>query len=74
MFSGRSRPIRLSTSGSSRRPAVIILERVLRDLPTGLPQSAPPVTFMPSDVGEYRIEIKQLYGKQKGEAVLHVPQ
>jgi hypothetical protein len=53
---------------------VIILERVLRDLPTGLPQSAPPVTFMPADVGEYRIEIKQLYGKQKGEAVLHVPQ
>ncbi|HEY4119641.1 MAG TPA: hypothetical protein VGM56_17350 [Byssovorax sp.] len=50
----------------------VIVERVLRDLPTGKPQSAPPVTFTASGDGEYKIEIKQLYGKQKGDAVLHV--
>ncbi|HVY45992.1 MAG TPA: hypothetical protein VHB21_08940 [Minicystis sp.] len=50
----------------------VIVERVLRELPTGMPQSAPPVTFTASGDGEDRIEIKQLYGKQKGEAVLHV--
>ena len=51
----------------------IIIERVLRDLPTGKPQSAPPVTFMAAAAGAYKIEIKQLYGKQRGEATLHVP-
>lgn len=50
----------------------IIVERVLRDLPTGKPQSAPPVEFSASSAGEYKIEIKQLYGKQKGSAVLRV--
>lgn len=49
-----------------------IVERVLRELPTGMPQSAPAVTFTVSASGEYKIEIKQLYGKQKGEALLHV--
>jgi hypothetical protein len=50
----------------------IIVERVIRDLPTGKPQSAPPVAFTPSASGEYRIEIKQIQGKLRGEAVLHV--
>ncbi len=50
----------------------IIVERVIRDLPTGLPQSASPVVFTPSAPGEYRIEIKQIQGKLKGEAVLRV--
>lgn len=49
-----------------------IIERVLRELPTGMPQSAPPVMFTVSTAGEYKIEIKQLYGKQKGDAVLRV--
>jgi hypothetical protein len=49
-----------------------IVERVLRELPTGMPQSAPPVSFTVSSAGEYKIEIKQLYGKQKGDAVLRV--
>ena len=49
-----------------------IIERVLRDLPTGMPQSAPPVSFTVSMAGEYKIDIKQLYGKQKGDAVLRV--
>ncbi|MCC6553409.1 MAG: hypothetical protein IT372_10370 [Polyangiaceae bacterium] len=50
----------------------VIVERVLRELPTGEPQSAPPVEFSASAGGEYKLEIRQLYGKQKGEAVLRV--
>jgi hypothetical protein len=50
----------------------VIVERVIRDLPTGRPQSAPPVTFTASAAGEYRVEIKQLQGKQKGEAILRI--
>ena len=49
-----------------------ILERVLRELPTGQPQSAPPIQFTASATGDYKIEIKQLYGKARGDAVLHV--
>jgi hypothetical protein len=50
----------------------VIVERVLRDLPTGKPQSAPPVEFTASAVGAYKIEISQLYGKQHGKATLNV--
>lgn len=50
----------------------VILERVLRELPTGKPQSAPPIQFTASTAGDYKIEIWQLYGKQRGDAVLHV--
>ena len=50
----------------------VIVERVLRELPTGAPQSAPAVEFSASAGGEYKLEIKQLYGKQKGDAVLHI--
>ncbi|HHH30825.1 MAG TPA: hypothetical protein ENK57_21115 [Polyangiaceae bacterium] len=49
-----------------------ILERVLRELPTGKPQSAPPVTFSVSVVGQYAISIRELYGKLEGEATLTV--
>ena len=50
----------------------VILERVLRELPTGKPQSAPPISFTASGPGDYKVEITQLYGKQRGDAVLHV--
>jgi hypothetical protein len=50
----------------------VIVERVIRDLPTGKPQSAPAVTFTASAGGEYKIEIKQIKGSTAGEAVLHV--
>jgi hypothetical protein len=49
-----------------------ILERVIRDLPTGKFQSAPPLTFSVDSAGEYRIEIKELYGNKLGEATLKV--
>jgi hypothetical protein len=50
----------------------VIVERVIRDLPTGRPQSALPVTFTPSAGGDYKIEIRQLKGKLKGDATLRV--
>jgi hypothetical protein len=50
----------------------VIVVRVLRDLPTGKPQSAPPVTFVVAQSGEYKVTVSQLYGKSKGQAVLHV--
>jgi len=49
-----------------------IVERVLRELPTGLPQSAPPVEFVPAANGVYQIEVKELRGKQRGTATLRV--
>ena len=43
------------------------------ELPTGLPQSAPPVEFIPSHRGEYSIEVREIRGKQqRGRAVLSV--
>jgi hypothetical protein len=50
----------------------VIVERVLRELPTGKPQSAPPISFTVSATGDYKIEIVQLYGKQRGDAIMHV--
>ncbi len=50
----------------------VIVERILRELPTGKPQSAAPIEFTASAVGAYKIEIKQLYGKQSGTANLNV--
>jgi len=50
----------------------ILLERVLRELPTGRPQSAPPITFTAGAGGEYRVEIWQLYGKARGQASIQV--
>jgi len=44
------RAIRLESAGKT------IVERVLRELPTGQPQSAPPITFTVSSPGEYKVE------------------
>lgn len=49
-----------------------ILERVLRELPTGLPQSAQPVEFVIASRGDYQIEVKELRGKQRGTATLRI--
>lgn len=50
----------------------VILERVLRELPTGKPQSAPPLALTVSASGDYKVEIKQLHGKTHGTAILRV--
>jgi hypothetical protein len=49
-----------------------IMETILRDLPTGQPQSAAPVEFMVSVNGVYRIEIREMKGRARGEAKLKV--
>jgi hypothetical protein len=49
----------------------VIVKRVIRVLPTGQPQSPPPVTFSVQK-GEYQIAISQLNGKAEGHATLNV--
>ena len=49
-----------------------ILDTVVRELPTGAPQSPPPIDFIISAKGTYRIEIKEMRGRQRGEAKLRV--
>jgi hypothetical protein len=49
-----------------------ILERVLRELPTGMPQSAPPIDFVPMAKGDYTIEVREVRGPQRGLATLKV--
>jgi hypothetical protein len=50
----------------------MVVDRVIRELPTGAPQSPPPLTFSCTVTGEYRIQIRELYGKAEGEATLTV--
>ncbi len=49
-----------------------VVERVLRELPTGQAQSSPPVTFLVAVAGVYQIHVKELYGKVEGNARLTV--
>lgn len=49
-----------------------IVERVLRELPTGLPQSAAPVEFVPSAKGDYTVEVREVRGPQRGHATIKV--
>ncbi len=49
-----------------------ILDRVVRELPTGRPQSAPPIEFIPAAKGAYTIEVREIRGKQRGAATLKV--
>lgn len=44
-----------------------IVDTIVRDLPTGTPQSAPPIEFVVSAKGVYRIEIREMKGRQRGE-------
>jgi hypothetical protein len=50
----------------------LIVETVMRELPTDVAQSGKPITFVVSTEGDYKIEIKQLVGTERGEALLHV--
>lgn len=49
-----------------------ILETLVRDPPTGAPQSPPPVEFSVSVLGTYRIEVRSVNGRQFGEARVKV--
>ncbi|HMY19437.1 MAG TPA: hypothetical protein PKA58_24100 [Polyangium sp.] len=55
-----------SPSGSN------ILDTLVRDAPTGAPQSPPPIEFVVSTNGVYRIEIRSTNGRQRGEARIRV--
>jgi hypothetical protein len=50
----------------------MVVDRVIRELPTGKPQSPAPLTFSVAITGDYRIQIRELYGKAEGEATLTV--
>jgi hypothetical protein len=50
----------------------LIVDRLIRDLPTGLPQSEPPIEFLVSARGKYTIELRELQGAQWGKALLSV--
>lgn len=49
-----------------------IIDTILRELPTGAPQSPPPFEFVVSAPGKYRIEIREMRGRQRGDATLKV--
>jgi hypothetical protein len=49
-----------------------ILESILRDLPTGTPQSPPPIEFVVAAKGVYKVEIREMRGRQRGEAKVRV--
>jgi len=50
----------------------LILERVVRELPTGEPQSPPPISFL-VQAGKYSITIQQITGSVGGQASIDVP-
>ncbi len=50
----------------------LILDRILRELPTGLPQSEPPVTFVVSSAGAYQVEIHAKGQRTWGKATMRV--
>ncbi|MEM1029483.1 MAG: hypothetical protein AAF928_18595 [Myxococcota bacterium] len=49
----------------------LILERVIRELPTGEPQSPPPITFT-VQAGRYEVDVVQLRGTASGKAHIDV--
>jgi hypothetical protein len=50
----------------------IIVDQIIRDLPTGEPQSAPPFEFTPSVTGVYKIEMREMRGRAYGKGDLKV--
>lgn len=56
----------MSPSGS------VVLEKLVRDPPTGAPQTPPPFEFIVSARGIYRVEVRALQGRARGEATIRV--
>ncbi|MBK8254567.1 MAG: hypothetical protein IPK82_18105 [Polyangiaceae bacterium] len=50
----------------------MIVDTIIRSLPTGEPQSAPPFEFSPSTKGIYRVEIRESKTRAEGIAKLQV--
>ncbi len=68
VWDGCSPPYQLKITSPSGN---LIVDRVIRALPTGDPQSPPPVTFS-VQAGVYEMKIGQLRGRSVGEATLRV--
>jgi hypothetical protein len=49
-----------------------ILDTLVRDPPTGAPQSPQPIEFVVSANGVYRIEVRSTNGRQRGDAKISV--
>ena len=49
-----------------------IVDTIVRALPTGEPQSAPPFEFLPAVPGIYRIRISEMRGRAFGEGKLKI--
>lgn len=49
-----------------------VVDTIVRALPTGEPQSAPPFEFLPTATGVYRIEIHEMRGRAFGKARLKI--
>jgi len=49
-----------------------IVDHIVRDPPTGAPQSPPPIEFVVAAPGIYRIEIKSTNGRHRGDAKIRV--
>ena len=50
----------------------VIVDSIVRDLPTGLPQSPPAVEFVVSVKGLYRVDIRTMRGRQRGEGTIRI--
>lgn len=50
----------------------LVIDRILRDLPTGMPQSEPPVELVVSMRGSYAVEIREVRGSLWGKATVRV--
>jgi hypothetical protein len=50
----------------------IVLDSLVREPPTGAAYSPPPVEFVVSTRGVYRVEIRAISGRQRGEATIRV--
>ena len=64
-----SPPFNVVVTGPS---GTTIMKRVIRQLPTGEPQGAPPVDFVVSSDGQYVVEIGETKGAQRGRGTFQV--
>jgi hypothetical protein len=49
-----------------------ILDTIVRELPTATPQSPPAIQFVVSTKGVYRVEIREVRGRKRGEASVRI--
>ena len=50
----------------------VVLDLTVRDPPTGAPYSPAPIEFVVSSRGTYRVEIRAVSGRQRGQATIKV--